>query len=332
MVRVVVDAMGGDNAPEAPVGGALQALEKDPLLQVVLTGSKEVLERALAGKIYDRERLTLCYTSEVIENEEHSPAEAIREKKDSSMAVAMRMVKNKEADGMVSAGNTGALLAGATLVVGRIPGVQRPVLSIELPSGDTPTLLLDVGANMDAKSSYLVQFAQMSSIYMRKQYGLKQPRVGLLNVGVEPGKGNIQSKEAFEALSQHEELCFIGNVEAREALFGRADIIVTDGFAGNVLLKSIEGTAEYIVKLLKSGIFGSLRGKLGGMMLKPVMKQLKGKMDPSAIGGTPLLGIDGAVVKAHGNSKAGAFANAIKKCSDFVASGINEEIAEHIKK
>jgi glycerol-3-phosphate acyltransferase PlsX len=331
MVTVVVDAMGGDYAPKAPVEGALQALEQNPQLQIILTGSKEALESALEGKTYDSKRLSLHYTSEVIENEEHSPAEAIREKRDSSMAVGLRMVKEKQADGMVSAGNTGALLAGGTLLVGRIPGVARPVLSIELPVGEIPTLLLDVGANMDAKTSYLVQFAQMSTIYMRKQYGLEAPKVGLLNVGVEPGKGNAQAKEAFEALQQQEGIHFIGNVEAREVLFGRADIVVTDAFAGNVLLKSIEGTAEYIVKLLKSGIYASTRGKLGGLLLKPVMKQLKGKLDPASVGGTPLLGVNGAVIKAHGNSKAGAFANAIRKCSEFASSGITAEIADKIK-
>lgn len=332
MYKVIVDAMGGDHAPEAPVLGALKALEEDPQLQVILTGQQEVIEGILQGKEYDRERLEIRHAAEIIENEEHSPAEAIRDKKDSSMAVAMRMLKNEEADGMVSAGNTGALLAGATLIVGRIRGIQRPALSVALPAGDIPTLLLDVGANMDAKTSYLVQFARMSSIYMRKQYGLEKPRVGLLNVGTEPGKGNAQTKEAFEALSADPEICFSGNVEAREALSGRVDILVTDGFAGNVLLKTIEGTASYIVDLLKTEIYGSLRGKLGGLLLKPGMKKLKGKLDPSAVGGTPLLGIDGAVIKAHGNSRAAAFANAIGQCRAFVASGINEEIAAQIRR
>lgn len=331
MYTVVVDAMGGDNAPQAPVLGALEALKEDAELRVILVGRKEEVDSVLNGQTYDTERLSFRQAEEVIQNEEHSPAEAIRDKRDSSMAVALRMVKEKEADGMVSAGNTGALLAGATLIVGRIPGVQRPALSIALPSGDTPTLLLDVGANMDAKASYLDQFARMSSIYMRKQYGVERPKVGLLNVGTEEGKGNAQAKEAYEVLKQDTELCFIGNVEAREGLSGRADIIVTDGFAGNVMLKTMEGTAEYIGKLLKSGIYGSLRGKLGGALLKPVLAQFKRKMNPSAIGGTPLLGINGAVLKAHGNSKAPAFANAISRCRDFIASGINEEIAASLR-
>ncbi len=330
--KIIVDAMGGDHAPQAPILGALQALRKDPQLQIIFTGKEEVIRQVLEGQDYPQDRVEIRHTSEVIENEEHSPAEAIRDKKDSSMVVAMYMVKNGEAQGMVSAGNTGALLAGSTLLVGRIRGVQRPALSVALPTGKTPSLLLDVGANMDSKPSYLVQFAQMSSIYMKKEYGMESPKVGLLNVGVEPGKGNALSKEVFGLLSAEEGINFIGNVEAREVLDGRADIIVTDGFAGNILLKSIEGTAGYIIKLLKSEIYKTLKTKVGGMLLKPVFSVLKGKLDPSAVGGTPLLGINGAVIKAHGNSKETAFANAITQCGRFIDSGIIEEITNNIKK
>ena len=331
MITILVDAMGGDHAPEAPIAGALGALQADENLAVILTGDEETIRRELAGKTYPADRLSIRHTTQVIENEEHNPAEAVRDKRDSSMVVGCTMVKNKEADGMVSAGNTGALLSAATLFTGRIPGVKRPVLSVALPAGDIPTMLLDVGANMDAKSEWLLQFAKMSSIYMRKRYQLENPTVGLLNVGTEPGKGNEQAKEAFEVLSAEPTVNFVGNVEAREALSGRTHIIVADAFAGNVLLKTIEGTAGYIVTLLKQGIYGSLRGKLGGLLLKPVMKTLKGKLDPSAVGGTPLLGINGAVLKAHGNSKADAFTNAILQARDFAASDINAEIERSLK-
>ncbi len=326
MITIAVDAMGGDHAPEAPVLGALEALRRDEELSVVLTGDEETIRALLKGQDYPAGRLTVRHTTQRIENEEHNPAEAVRDKRDSSMVVGCSMVKSGEVMGLVSAGNTGALLSAATLFTGRLKGVQRPVLSVALPAGDTPTLLLDVGANMDAKSLWMNQFARMSTIYMKKYYGLESPSVGLLNVGTEPGKGNAQAKEFFDELSALEGIRFIGNVEAREALSGRADIIVTDAFAGNVLLKSIEGTADYIVKLLKGGIYGSLRGKLGGLLLKPVMKTLKGKLDPSAVGGTPLLGVKGAVIKAHGNSKAAAFANAILQARDFACSDINTEI------
>lgn len=331
MITILVDAMGGDNAPQAPIAGALSALEKDKDLAIILTGDEATIRAQLSGKTYPADRLSIRHTTQVIENEEHNPAEAVRDKRDSSMVVGCTMVKNKEADGMVSAGNTGALLSAATLFTGRIPGVKRPVLSVALPSGDIPTMLLDVGANMDAKSEWLLQFAKMSSIYMRKRYNIESPTVGLLNVGTEPGKGNEQAKEAFEVLSAEPSINFVGNVEAREAMSGRTNIIVTDAFAGNVLLKTIEGTAGYIVTLLKDGIYGSFRGKLGGLLLKPVMKTLKGKLDPSAVGGTPLLGVNGAVLKAHGNSKADAFANAILQARDFATSNVNAEIELSLK-
>lgn len=331
MIHIAVDAMGGDNAPWAPIRGAVAALNRDKDLKITLTGDEATVRKELEGLKYPADRLEIRHTTEVIENEEHNPADAVRDKRDSSMVVACAMVKKKEADGVVSAGNTGALLSAATLFTGRIKGIQRPVLSVELPAGDTPTMLLDVGANMDAKTVWILQFARMSRIYMQRTYGIENPKIGLLNVGTEPGKGNEQTKEFFEALSAEDGLNFIGNVEAREALSGRADIIVADAFAGNVLLKGIEGTASYMAGLLKSGIYANLRGKLGGLLLKPVMGTLKQKLDPNAVGGTPLLGIDGAVIKAHGNSKETAFTNAILRAKEFAGSGINDEIREQVK-
>lgn len=323
---IVVDAMGGDEAPQAPVGGALLALEQDPELSLVLTGKPEVIQRELAGKTYDSSRLRIVATTEVVENEEHSPATAIRKKKDSSLVVALNMVKKKEVDGLVSAGNTGAVLSGATLLVGRIQGVLRPALTVAFPTGDIPTLVLDVGANMDSKPAYLLQFAKMCQIYFTKQYGIANPKVGLLNVGVEAGKGNALVKEAYEMLQSQEEMNFVGNIEAREVFSGDVHIVVTDGFAGNVLLKNTEGVVNFIMKKLKKELYSSFRIKLGALLVKPALKKLKEDLDPRAVGGTPLLGIDGAVIKAHGNSNDIAIASAIRQCVRFIQSGVNAEI------
>ena len=332
--KIVIDAMGGDYAPQAPVSGALMALEMNPELSIVLTGTKEALEQELAGKTYDKNRLSLVYTTEVVENEEHSPVEAIRRKKDSSMVVALKMVKNKEVDGFVSAGNTGAVLSGATLLVGRIKGVQRPALTVALPSGEIPVLVLDIGANMDSKPSYLVQYAKMCEIYCRKLYGIAKPSIGLLNVGVEPGKGNALSKEVYELLMAEKEqgMNFIGNVEAREVFSGDMNIVVTDAFAGNVLLKNTEGVVSFIFKALKKAMYSNLRSKIGALLLKPALMDLKSQLDPRAVGGTPLLGVDGAVIKAHGNSNDVAISSAVKQCLSFIKTEVNEEIRVNLKK
>ena len=332
--KIVIDAMGGDYAPQAPVNGALMALEMNPELSIVLTGTKEALEKELEGKTYDKNRLSLVYTTEIVENEEHSPVEAIRRKKDSSMVVALKMVKNKEVDGFVSAGNTGAVLSGATLLVGRIKGVQRPALTVALPSGEIPVLVLDIGANMDSKPSYLVQYAKMCEIYCRKLYGIAKPSIGLLNVGVEPGKGNALSKEVYELLMAEKEqgMNFIGNVEAREVFSGDMNIVVTDAFAGNVLLKNTEGVVSFIFKALKKAMYSNLRSKIGALLLKPALMSLKSQLDPRAVGGTPLLGVDGAVIKAHGNSNDVAISSAVKQCLSFIKTEVNEEIRANLKK
>lgn len=328
---IVLDAMGGDNAPQAPVEGALMALEEDPRLSLILTGREPELVSLLEGRTYDTARLHIVHTEEVIENEEHSPAEAVRQKKNSSLTVAMRMVRQKEADGVVSAGNTGAVLSAGTLLIGRIRGVLRPALTLALPTGNPPVVVLDVGANMDSKSSYLVQFAHMSTIYYRNLYGVERPRVALLNVGVEEGKGNELVKEVYGLMKEDAFLYFVGNVEARDVMLGAADIVVCDAFAGNVLLKTLEGTAQFIMKTLKEEAYASTRTKLGAAMMKPALRNLKNRLDPSTIGGTPLLGVNGAVIKAHGNSNGQAIASAIRQCSKFIASGVNREITENIQ-
>ncbi|MBO6158401.1 MAG: phosphate acyltransferase PlsX [Firmicutes bacterium] len=330
--KIVIDAMGGDYAPEAPVEGALLALEKDPSLNLVLTGTKEALDRCLQGKTYDTNRLELFYATEVVENEEHSPVDAIKKKKDSSMAVGLKMVRQKQADGFISAGNTGALLAGATLLTGRIKGVQRPALALILPTGETPTLLLDVGANMDPKPAWLVQFARMASIYYQKLYGVESPSVMLMNVGVEEGKGNQLAKEAYALLKQDSGINFKGNIEAREVMNAGANIVVTEAFSGNVFLKGVEGLAGYIFASMKKSLYSSLITKIGGLLIKPALMGLKNQLDPRSVGGTPLLGVNGAVIKAHGNSRAEAFVSAIKQCSRFIDTHVNETIEEAFSK
>ncbi len=324
---IVVDAMGGDNAPEAPVQGAAAALKENPDLSLILTGREPVLRDLLAKESCDPKRLRIVHTEEVVENGEHSPAEAVRKKKDSSLAVALRMLRDGKAQGFVSAGNTGAVLSGGTLIAGRIRGILRPALTLAIPVSDPPVVLLDVGANMDCKSAYLAQFARMGSIYCRKMFGLESPRVGLLNVGTEEGKGNALTREAYPLLQNDKRIHFVGNVEAREGLLGAADILVCDAFAGNVLLKTIEGTAGYILNTLKAEIHASAKAKVGAMFLMPTLKRLKARLDPSSVGGTPLLGVNGAVIKAHGNSDARAIASAIRQCGNFIASGVNEAIA-----
>lgn len=330
-MTIVVDVMGGDFAPLGPVGGAVLALNQYPFLSIVLTGDEEKIKKALEGKTYDAARLTIRPTTEVIENEDHSPVEAIRKKKDSSMVVGLQMVKKKEADGFVSAGSTGALLAGGTFVVGRIKGIVRPALTVPLPAGEHPVLVLDVGANMDCKPAFLVQFARMATIYYKKLYGVSAPKVALLNVGVEEAKGNQMSKEAFEMLKATDGINFVGNMEARDVFSGEYQIVVTDGFAGNVLLKTLEGAASMIMNALKEGIMASFTTKIGGLLIKPSISAIKSKLDPKAVGGCPLLGVDGAVIKAHGNSKEDAFFNAIRQCVSFVNGNVNEEIREVMK-
>lgn len=330
MKTIIIDGMGGDYAPAGPVDGALRALALYPNLSIILTGTKEALEKELAGKTYDKARLTIRETSEVIENEEESPVEAIRKKKDSSMVVGLDMVKKGEADGIVSAGNTGALLAGATFVTGRIKGVVRPALTLALPMGKRPTLLLDVGANMDCKPAFLVQFARMADVYYRNLYGVKNPRIGLLNVGVEEHKGNALSKEAFQLLKEAKDLNFVGNCEAREVFGDDFDVVVTDAFAGNVLIKAMEGLGSVIKQKLSENLHKSLRGKIGGLLAKPAIYELKGSLDPNSVGGCPLLGIKGAVIKAHGNSKGEAFASAIGQCLKFIETSVNDEIKERM--
>lgn len=326
---IALDGYGGDNAPREIVSGALAALEKDPDLKILITGNEEEL-RALAGE-KGGDRLLFQNASEIITCEE-SPMIAVRTKKDSSLVVALDAVKDGRADGLVSAGSTGAVLIGATLKIGRIKGVERPALAPALPTvKGGKVILCDCGANVDCKPSYLVGFALMASAFLRGVYGVKKPKVALLNNGAEETKGNAFSLEAYRLLKENPKVNFIGNAEARDILSGEADVVVADGFDGNVALKSAEGTANAVFKLLKMGVMNSFRAKLGALLMKPVFKDLKHTMDYNENGGAAFLGVKKPVVKAHGASKAKSICGAILQCRDMVLGGVSESLEKDLQ-
>ena len=298
-MKIAIDAMGGDHAPEQIVKGALAAARNWPDTQLVLLGDQPSIEAHLGGGSLPN--LSVQHTSEVIESDEE-PVKAVRRKKDASMVVAGRMLRERQVDAMLSAGNTGALMTTGLLVVGRMDGIERPALAPMLPTMDNMGVLaLDLGANMDAKPEHLLQYAVMGSIYREKVHGVERPRVGLLNVGTEPGKGNELSKAAY-ALLEGAPIHFVGNVESRDVMSRNCDVLICDGFAGNILLKTMEGTAGAIMKELKGAFTKSLLTKLAAAVVMPGIKGLRSKMDYVQYGGAPLLGLNGLVVKCHGSS------------------------------
>lgn len=323
-VIITVDAMGGDFGPSVVLDGTAQALAADPDLTVILCGPAEEVE-PFAEK---HERCIARATTEVIEMGEH-PANAVRAKKDSSIVVGCRLVKEGQAHGFFSAGSTGACLAAATLVMGRIKGVKRPALGQVLPSYKKPTLLMDVGANADCKPEYLVQFAQMGSIYMEKIQGVQNPQVALLNIGSEETKGDVFAQETYEVL-RTQVPNFAGNCEGGNLLAGDFDVVVTDGFTGNVCLKTIEGTAKTVMKYLKDALYSSLASKIGALLVKDKLSGLKAMLSPESFGGTPLLGVKGACIVGHGSSNALAVCNGILVAANTVRAHVSETIAEAI--
>ena len=331
MVRVAVDAMGGDNAPSEVVKGAIEALEQDSRVKVFLVGLEEVLQKELKAYKDHGERLTIVPASEVITNEE-APVMAIRRKKDSSIVVGMNLVKNKEADAFVSAGSTGAVLVGAQLVVGRIKGVERPPLAPLIPTTKGVSLLIDCGANVDARPSHLLQFAKMGSLYMEQVVGIENPRVAIVNIGAEEEKGNLLVKETFPLLKNCNEINFIGSIEAREIPNGYADVIVCEAFVGNVILKLYEGVSGALVGKIKEGMMSTLRSKIGALLVKPALKQTLKSLDTADYGGAPMLGLNGLVVKTHGSSKSKEIKNSILQCIAFKEQNISEKIRENITK
>lgn len=323
LVRVVVDAMGGDNAPAEQIKGAVQAVNSRDDIEIIFTGRQEVISAELAKYTYPGERVKIVHTDEVIETGE-PPVEAIRKKKNSSIVVGEMLVKNNEADAFVSSGSTGAVLAGGQLLVGRMRGIQRPPLAPLIPTEKGVALLIDCGANVDARASHLVQFAQMGSVYMERVLGIKNPRVGIVNIGAEEEKGNALVKETYPLLKECKNINFIGNVEARDIPAGVCDVVVCEAFVGNVILKLYEGVGATMIKMIKGGLMSSLRSKIGALLIKPALKETVKKFDATQYGGAPMLGLKGLVVKTHGSAKSTEIQNAVLQCVEYKQQNINE--------
>ncbi|MBQ8803602.1 MAG: phosphate acyltransferase PlsX [Tyzzerella sp.] len=330
ITRVALDAMGGDNAPAEIVKGAIDAVNKRKDIKVLLVGQEEVVKKELAQYTYDKGQVEVINATEVIETAE-PPVLAIRKKKDSSIVVALNLVKKGEADAFVSAGSSGAILVGGQLIAGRIKGVERPPLAPLIPTAKGVSLLIDCGANVDARPSHLVQFAKMGSIYMENIVGIKNPKVAIVNIGAEEEKGNALVKETFPLLKECEDINFVGSIEARNIPQGDADVIVCEAFVGNVILKLYEGLASVLVKEIKQGMLSSLRSKIGALLVKPALKNTMKRFDTSEHGGAPLLGLNGLVVKTHGSSKAIEVSNSIIQCVTFKEQKISDKIRERIQ-
>ena len=329
MVKVAVDAMGGDNAPAEIVKGAIEAINEDKRVKVYLVGREPDITAELNKYEYDSEQLQIVHTEEVIEMAE-PPVMAIRKKKDSSLVKAMNMVKEGECDALVTAGSTGAFLVGGQVIVGRIRGIERPPLAPLIPTEKGVSLLLDCGANVDARPSQLVQFAKMGSIYMENVMQVKNPKVGIVNIGAEEEKGNALVKETFPLLKNCPDINFIGSVEARDIPAGVADVIVCEAFVGNVILKMYEGVGSALINKVKDGMMTNLRSKIGALLVKPALKKTLKAFDTEQYGGAPLLGLNGLVVKTHGSSKAIEIKNSILQCIAFKEQNINDKIREQI--
>ncbi len=327
LVKVAVDAMGGDNAPAEIVKGAVEAVGESDKVRIYLTGPQDVLERELANYTYQKDRIEIVPASEIIETAE-PPVMAIRKKKDSSLVKALTLVKEGVCDAYVSAGSTGATLVGGQVIVGRIKGVERPPLAPLIPTANGCSLLIDCGANVDARPSHLVQFAKMGSVYMEHVMGVKAPKVGIVNIGAEEEKGNALVKETFPLLKNCPDINFIGSVEARDIPAGAADVIVCEAFVGNVILKTYEGVGSTLISKVKEGMMTSLRSKIGALLVKPALKQTLKAFDLEQYGGAPLLGLKGLVVKTHGSSRAVEIKNSILQCITFTEQKINDKIRE----
>lgn len=328
-IKVAVDAMGGDYAPQEPVKGAVDAVNDSREVFVYLVGRQEEIQRELDKYTYPRDRIQVVPAGEVIETGE-PPVKAIQKKKDSSLVVALKLVRQGEASAFVSCGSTGAVLVGGQVLVGKIRGVERAPLAPLIPTAQGVSLLIDCGANVDARSSHLVQFARMGSIYMENVMGVKNPRVGLVNIGAEEEKGNALVKETFPLLKECRDINFIGNVEARDIPKGVCDVIVCEAFVGNVILKLYEGVGATLISKVKEGMMTSLRSKIGALLVKPALKNTLKSFDASQYGGAPLLGLKGLVVKSHGSSKAGEIRNSILQCITFTREDICGKIKDHI--
>jgi glycerol-3-phosphate acyltransferase PlsX len=340
MVHVALDAMGGDNAPAEIIKGAVDALletGKDDL-KITFVGDEPAIKAELeqlradkARKDFDASRISIVHTTEVIETGE-PPVNAIRTKKDSSIVVALKMVKEGKANAFVSSGSTGAVLVGGQVIVGKLKGVKRTPLAPIIPTVAGGALLIDCGANVDAKPEYLIQYAHMGSIYMEHVMGVKNPKVGILNIGAEEEKGNALVKETYPLLKEESGINFIGSVEAKDMIDGKADVIVCDAFAGNIALKTYEATGSMLLHMLKSTLTSTTKNKLGAALVYPSLKQKLKKFDASQYGGAPMLGLKGLVVKSHGSATAKEIRVAVLQCLDFSKQDIAGKIAASFAK
>ena len=321
LIRVAVDAMGGDNAPAEIVKGAVRALHISEDLFISLVGDAEKIAKELGCTTYPKERLEVVPASEMIEMSEH-PVNAIRRKKDSSMVVAMRLVKEGKADAFLSAGNSGAVLVGGISIIGRLKGIERTPFGAIVPCEKGSALILDSGANVDVRASHLCQFAKLGTLYLKHTAGIENPRVGILNIGSEEEKGNALVQEAMPLLKADESIHFIGSVEARDIPTGVADVIVCDGFAGNVFLKTYEGTSKVLVKIIKGSLLSSLKMKIGALFIKNGLKKTLAQFDAAEHGGAPLLGCKGLVIKCHGNATAKEISNGCLQCLTYVQNDV----------
>lgn len=328
-IKIVIDAMGGDNSPWALVEGAVLATKEHEDVFLYIVGPQQEIEAELAKYEYNKEQIEVVDAPDVITCHDQ-PVEAVRKKKNSSLIVGLNLVKEGKAEGLISAGSTGAVLVGGRMIVGRQKGIRRSPLAPLIPREGGVSILIDCGANMDSRPTDLVQFAQMGSIYMKHIVGIENPRVAIVNVGAEEEKGNALVKETFPLLKACPNINFIGSIEARDIPAGAADVIVCDAFVGNVILKLYEGTAAFLMKQIKGAMTATPISTLGAAMVKPKIKEAVKEFDASNYGGAPLLGINGLVAKVHGSSKASEVKNAVTQCMDFSKQHIKDLIAENI--
>lgn len=328
-VRVALDAMGGDHAPAEMIKGAVDAVNENKAIKVYLVGKENDINPILSTYSYNKDQIEIVSAQEVIETAE-PPVMAIRKKKDSSIVKGLNLVKEGVCDAFVSAGSTGAVLVGGQVVVGRMKGIERPPLAPLLPTEKGVSLLVDCGANVDARPSHLVQFAKIGSVYMEHVVGIPNPKVAIVNIGAEEEKGNALVKETFPLLRNCPDINFIGSIEARDIPAGIADVIVCEAFVGNVILKLYEGVGKTLISKIKKGLMSSFRSKIGALLVKPALKETLKDFDLEQYGGAPLLGLNGLVIKTHGSSKSVEIKNSILQCSVFKEQEISDKIKSKI--